>query len=106
MTGRLGLTTTTRPARLAGFNGLLRIRLGDPEAAQHILSQAIATLPAEAAKQRACYLADQATVHASAGEVEQACQLGSDALQILSEVEYATGVQRVRVLRASLRPYR
>jgi tetratricopeptide (TPR) repeat protein len=94
------------PARLAGFNGLMRIRLGDPEAAQRTLDQAIAELPAEAAKQRACYLADQATVHAGTGEVEQACQLGSQALQILSEVEYATGVQRVRDLRASLRPHR
>jgi transcriptional regulator with XRE-family HTH domain len=94
------------PARLAGFHGLLRIRLGHPETAQRILDQAIATLPAEAAKQRACYLADQATVQASAGEVDRACQLGSDALQILSEVEYATGVQRVRDLRASLRPHR
>ena len=94
------------PARLAGFHGLMRIRLGDPETAQRILGQAIAKLSAEAAKQRACYLADQATVHASAGEVERACQLGSDALQILSEVEYATGVQRVRDLRASLRPHR
>jgi transcriptional regulator with XRE-family HTH domain len=94
------------PARLAGFHGLLWIRLGDPETAQRILDRAIATLPAEAAKQRACYLADQATVQASAGEVERACQLGSEALQILSDVEYATGVQRVRDLRARLRPHR
>jgi hypothetical protein len=38
--------------------------------------------------------------------VERACQLGGEALQILSEVEYATGAQRVRDLRASLRPHR
>jgi|SRR5918996_3657782 tetratricopeptide (TPR) repeat protein len=94
------------PARLAGFNSLMHIRLGDPEAAQQILDQAIDALPAEAAKQRACYLADQAAVHANAGEVDRACQLGTDALQILGEVEYATGVQRVRDLRASLRPHR
>ena len=53
----------------------MRIRLGDPEAAQWILGQAIAMLPAEAAKQRACYLADQATIHANAGDVDRACQL-------------------------------
>ena len=64
------------PTRLAGFNGLLRIRPGDPENAQRVLGQAIAKLPAEAAKQRACYLADQAAVHASAGAVERACRLG------------------------------
>jgi tetratricopeptide (TPR) repeat protein len=94
------------PARLAGFNGLMRIRLGDPETAQQVLDQAMATLPAEAAKQRACYLADQASVHANAGEVERACQLGGEALHILREVEYATGVQRVRDLRVTLRPHR
>jgi transcriptional regulator with XRE-family HTH domain len=38
------------PARLAGFNGLMRIRLGDPEGARQILDQAIDALPAEAAK--------------------------------------------------------
>jgi hypothetical protein len=94
------------PSRLAGFKGLMRIRLGDPEAAQRILDQAIDALPADAAKQRACYLADQATVYANAGEVDRACQLGVEALQILTEVEYATGVQRVRDLRATLRPHR
>jgi tetratricopeptide (TPR) repeat protein len=94
------------PSRLAGFKGLMRIRLGDPEAAHRILDQAIDALPADAAKQRACYLADQATVYANAGEVDRACQLGGGALQILTEVEYATGVQRVRDLRATLRPHR
>ena len=93
-------------SRLAGFNGLMRIRLGDPETAHARLGEAIVALPSEAAKQRACYLADQATVYANAGEVEEACQLGTEALRILDEVEYATGVQRVRDLRTKLRPYR
>jgi transcriptional regulator with XRE-family HTH domain len=92
------------PARLAGFQGLMRIRLGDPETAQTLLDQAIKALPSQAAKQRACYLADQAMVHANAGEVEAACQLGSQALGILDEVDYATGVQRVRGLWIKLRP--
>jgi transcriptional regulator with XRE-family HTH domain len=93
------------PARLAGFKGLMRIRLGDPDSAHTLLDKAIVTLPSQAAKQRACYLADQATVSANAGEVEAACQLGCQALGILDEVEYATGVQRVRSLRSKLRPH-
>jgi transcriptional regulator with XRE-family HTH domain len=93
-------------SRLAGFKGLLHLRLNQPEAAHGILGQAIATLPFDAAKQRACYLADQATVYANAGDVEEACQLGADALRILGEVEYATGVQRVRDLSVKLRPHR
>jgi tetratricopeptide (TPR) repeat protein len=93
------------PARLAGFKGLMWIRLGDPETAQTVLDKAIKALPSQAAKQRACYLADQAMVSANAGEVEAACQLGSQALGILDEVEYATGVQRVRNLHSKLRPH-
>jgi transcriptional regulator with XRE-family HTH domain len=93
-------------ARLAGFKGLMRIRLGDPDSAQTLLDEAIVALPSQAAKQRACYLADQATVYADAGEVEAACQLGSWALGILDEVDYATGVQRVRGLWIKLRPRR
>jgi transcriptional regulator with XRE-family HTH domain len=92
-------------ARLAGFQGLMLIRLGDPETAQTLLDAAIKALPSQAAKQRACYLADQAMVNANAGEVEAACQLGSQALGILDEVEYATGVQRVRDLHSKLRPH-
>jgi tetratricopeptide (TPR) repeat protein/DNA-binding XRE family transcriptional regulator len=93
------------PARLAGFKGRIRIRLGDPETAQTLLDEAIVALPSQAAKQRACYLADKATVYANAGEVEAACQLGSQALGILDELEYATGVQRVRDLHSKLRPH-
>ena len=40
------------------------------------------------------------------GEVDQACQLGIQALRLLEEVEYETGVQRVRDLRVKLRPWR
>jgi hypothetical protein len=39
------------------------------------------------------------------GEVDQACQLGIQALQLLGAVEYETGVQRVRDLRTKLRPW-
>jgi hypothetical protein len=40
-----------------------------------------------------------------AGDVDTACQLGIQALRILDEVEYATGVQRVCDLRTKLRPH-
>lgn len=92
-------------SRLAGFKGLMRIRLNQPDAAQASLDEAITALTPDAAKQRACYLADQATVYANEGQVEEACELGMQALAILETVEYATGVQRVRDLRARLKPY-
>src|SRR5215218_11381373 len=93
------------PSRLAGFQGLILNQTADPETAQTLLDAAIAALPSQAAKQRACYLADQATVYANAGEVEAACQLGIQALGILDELDYATGVQRVRDLHSKLRPH-
>jgi tetratricopeptide (TPR) repeat protein len=93
-------------SRLAGFKGQVHIRLAQPEAAHAVLEEAIGALDPDAAKQRACYLADRATVCVDEGEVDQACQLGIQALQLLGEVEYETGVQRVRDLRAKLRPWR
>jgi hypothetical protein len=92
--------------RLAGFKGQVHIRLAQPEAAHTVLEEAIGALDPDAAMQRACYLADQATVYVDEGEVDRACQLGIQALQLLDEVEYETGVQRVRDLRAKLRPWR
>lgn len=92
--------TDVRPAwfdyydrpRLAGFKGMAHLRLAQPQAAHAVLEEAIAALSPEAARQRACYLADQAAVCVDEGEVEEACRLGSQALHLLGEVEYATGV--------------
>jgi tetratricopeptide (TPR) repeat protein len=93
-------------SRLAGFKGQVHIRLTQPETAHAVLEEAIGALDPDAAKQRACYLADRATVCVDEGEVDQACQLGIQALQLLGAVEYETGVQRVRDLRVKLRPWR
>jgi len=92
--------------RLAGFKGQVHIRLAQPETAHAVLEEAMGALDPDAAKQRACYLGDRATVCVDEGEVDQACQLGIQALQLLGEVEYETGVQRVRDLRVKLRPWR
>jgi predicted negative regulator of RcsB-dependent stress response len=91
--------------RLASFKGQVHIRLAQPEIAHAVLDEAIGALDPDAAKQRACYLADQATVCVDQGEVDEACQLGIQALQLLGAVEYETGVQRVRDLRTKLRPW-
>jgi len=65
--------------RLAGFKGQVHIRLAQPEIAHAVLDEAIGALDPDAAKQRACYLADQATVCVDQGEVDKACQLGIQA---------------------------
>jgi tetratricopeptide (TPR) repeat protein len=48
--------------RLAGFKGQVHIRLAQPETAPVVLEEAIGALDPDAAKQRACYLADQASL--------------------------------------------
>jgi tetratricopeptide (TPR) repeat protein len=92
-------------SRLLGFKGLMHLRLDQTDAAHFVLEEAITALSPDAAKQRACYLADRATVYVNEGEIDEACKLGMDALTILHEVEYATGVQRVRDLRVRLKPH-
>jgi tetratricopeptide (TPR) repeat protein len=92
-------------SRLLGFKGMVHLRLDQTPAAHGSLEEAIVALSPDAAKQRACYLADRATVYVNEGEIDQACKLGMDALTLLQDVEYATGVQRVRDLRAKLRPH-
>ncbi len=92
--------------RLLGFTGLIHLRLDQPQAAHFILEEAIAALSPDAGKQRACYLADRATVYVDEGEIDEACKLGIEALTILQEVDYATGTQRVRDLWAKLKPHR
>lgn len=92
--------------RLLGFRGLIHLRLDQPQAAHFILEEAIAALSPDAGKQRACYLADRATVYVDEGEIDEACKFGIEALTILQEVDYATGIQRVRDLWAKLKPHR
>jgi hypothetical protein len=92
-------------ARLAGFQGYAHIRLRHPRAAHIDLEDAIRALSPDAAKQRACFLADRATVHVREGDIDAACDLGIKALGILREVEYATGITRVRRLREALKPH-
>ena len=85
-------STSFEPLELSplAFQGQVYICLAQPEIAHAVLDEAIGALDPDAAKQRACYLADQATVCVDQGEVDQACQLGIQALQLLGAVEYET----------------
>jgi hypothetical protein len=54
--------------RLAGFKGQVHIRLAQPATAHVVLEEAIGALDPDTAKQRACYLADQAAGLVRAGD--------------------------------------
>ncbi len=93
-------------ARLAGFEALAQLTLGRAEPARATLDVALGALDPGAAKQRACFLADKATAYALQEEVEAACTLATQALDLLDEVRYATGLQRVHDLLDVLEPHR
>jgi hypothetical protein len=90
--------------RLAGFKGntLLADRQTGP--AKETLQAVLEQLPDTAAKQRSVVLGDLAAVAVAEGDPEEACRLAGLAIDQLSRTWYATGMERVRAVRASLTP--
>jgi transcriptional regulator with XRE-family HTH domain len=105
---------TTRRPRVAFFNrayldgerGVALARLDKPQAAQDVLAAALASLDPEAMKTRPRLLTALATAHVRQGDIEEACQLGTDALALATQQEVAPNLQDVRKLRLELEPWR
>jgi hypothetical protein len=97
---------TTRRPRVAFFNrayldgerGVALARLDKPQAAQDVLAAALASLDPEAMKTRPRLLTALATAHVRQGDIEEACQLGTDALALATQQEVAPNLQDVRKL--------
>lgn len=94
------------PAYLDGERGVALARLGRPDAAQDVLASALASLDPEALKTRPRLLTALATSHVRQGNIEQACQLGADALALATRQEVGPNLQDVRKLRLELEPWR
>lgn len=90
--------------RLAAFTGNAQLRAGHLRAARSSLEDALSGLTAKDVKQRSVVLADLAAVDAQAGDVAAACVRATEALQALSVVWYAAGMERGREVRRALRP--
>ena len=56
-------------------------------------------------KQRSVILADLAAVEVAAEDVAAACARAVEALDALADLWYATGMERIRQVRRSLRPW-
>jgi hypothetical protein len=112
--GRLTNEDVSRRPRVAFFNrayltgerGVALARLDKPEAAQDVLASALASLDPEAVKTRPRLLTALATAHVRQGNIEEACQLGTDALGLATQQEVAPNLQDVRKLRVELEPWR
>jgi hypothetical protein len=112
--GRLADEDTSRRPRVAFFNrayltgerGVALARLDKPEDAQEVLASALASLDPEAMKTRPRLLTALATAHVRQGNIEEACQLGTDALGLATQQEVGPNLQDVRKLRIELEPWR
>jgi hypothetical protein len=72
-------------AYLTGERGVALARLDKPDAAQDVLASALASLEPEAMKTRPRLLTALATSHVRQGNIEEACQLGGDALGLATQ---------------------
>jgi hypothetical protein len=92
-------------ARLEGFRGAAEVAAGRSEPARASLERTLAGLPAHSHKQRAMTLAELAATAVGAREPQDACRLLEEALDLVGIQGYATAVDRVRTVRASLAPW-
>ena len=91
--------------RLAAFKGNAALMAGHVRRARDTLVAVLDALPASDVKQRSVVLADLAAVEVAAKDVRAACVRAEEALDALSEIWYATGMERIRRLRQTLRPW-
>ncbi|CAA9379758.1 MAG: hypothetical protein AVDCRST_MAG66-201 [uncultured Pseudonocardia sp.] len=93
------------PVRLAAFKGNTQLAAGQLRRARDTLAGVLDELPATDVKQRSVVAADLAAVEVAAEDPVGACARLGEALDALGEVWYATGMERVRAVRRSLRPW-
>lgn len=91
--------------RLAAFKGNTQLKAGQIRRARETLTAALDDLLATDVKQRTVILGDLTAVEVAAGDVPAACRRADEALDNLATVWYATGMERVREVRRSLRPW-
>lgn len=92
-------------ARLAAFKGNTQLKAGQLRRARDTLSRALDELAGTDVKQRAVILGDLAAVEVAAEDAPAACQRAVEALNNLSTVWYAAGMERIREVRRGLRPW-
>jgi transcriptional regulator with XRE-family HTH domain/tetratricopeptide (TPR) repeat protein len=93
-------------ARLVGERGVALTRLEQPAAAQRVLEDALASLDPEVVKTRPRLMAALATAHVRQGNIDEACRIGTDALELADRQQVVTNLQDVRRLRLELEPWR
>jgi tetratricopeptide (TPR) repeat protein len=91
---------------LDGECGLFLARLGHAEEARQYLEPALATLGAERIKTRTRLLTALGAAYANDGEIDEACRLGSKALQLARTQAVQPNLDDIRALRRQLEPWK
>jgi len=87
--------------RVARYRGACASRLGLVDTALPALEQALVAAPSGLSKLRGRTFADLAVTHVYGGEVEEACRLTAEALEIAVGMSYARLLGRVREVRTA-----
>lgn len=89
-------------SRLSGFKGYCQLTTGRNGEAAASLERNLRTLPSAGVKQRSIVLADLAQARAQQGELEESARLLGGAIAQLRRSWYATGLDRVDMVRRRL----
>lgn len=85
--------------------GTCYLRLGLAEPARQAMKQTLAGSDASVIRERSIYLARLGQTYVPAGEVDEACRFGGEALSIAADTRCDRAVLRVRKLRTQLEPW-
>ncbi len=90
---------------LAGYEGACFLKLGKPEDARKALITAISTLDATTNRRKPRLLVDLADSYTQQTEIEEACTVLHQAVNLLSEIHSPVTLKRLCSLRQKLHPW-
>jgi transcriptional regulator with XRE-family HTH domain len=98
--------TGFNPSRAAGYEGACYVRLRQPEHALPALETAFSLCDPTALRRRSTLLADRGTVYAQLGEVQTACSLILEAVDMTAQTKSLVVLQRIYKGRSELDPWK
>jgi tetratricopeptide (TPR) repeat protein len=90
------------PARFSVLAGSCYRKLGQTEAAEELLQDALTQIGPRPSRRHSAALLELASVELDRGDLERACRLAGAALEILSRVGSLAGVERVVQIRSAV----
>lgn len=91
---------------LAGYKGVCYTLLHMPDAAQSVLRTSLAALPPGPTRRKSIVLTDLALTYVQQEEIEEACRIAMESLEIAAQAKSTRALQRLRTLQAELKPWR